>query len=335
MIDLLIIIYAAILWVVFKVFKVPLNKWTATTSLLIGVFGIGLVVLVMNYNHPYSREARMYFYTTPIFPQVNGRVIDVPVEANQPLKKGDVLFSFDPRPFEDDVASLRAQVKRVEVERDRNKEEYERSLALIKKNYESERAAAKWRVSYEVALADIQDLEAKLDKAIYDLEEEVVVRAPGDGYVTQQRLRPGMTLISQPQVVPGMIFVHAEDLELYAAFPQNGLQNIEVGHEAEITFDAIPGRAFKGKVTNVLQAIAQGQVMPSRFLINFDTAAEKAQQGRVPVKIEVLDDLSEYQLPAGAKAEVAVYSDNWTAFSIVRRVLLRMKSWQKFIFIGG
>jgi hypothetical protein len=55
----------------------------------------------------------------------------------------------------------------------------------------------------------------------------------------------------------------------------------------------------------------------------------------VPVKIEVLDDLSEYQLPAGAKAEVAVYSDNWTAFSIVRRILLRMKSWQKFIFIGG
>ena len=34
-------------------------------------------------------------------------------------------------------------------------------------------------------------------------------------------------------------------------------------------------------------------------------------------------------------AEVAIYSENWTAFSIVRRVLLRMKSWQKFIFIGG
>ena len=335
MIDLLIIIYAAVLWVVFKVFKVPLNKWTVTTSLLVGLFGIGSVVLVMNYNHPYSREARMYFYTTPVFSRVNGRVIEVPVEANKPLKKGDVLFRFDPSTFEDEVASLRAQLKGAEIERDLSKTEYDRSLELIKKNYESEREAAKWGAKYKTALADIQDLQARLDKAVYELEEEVVVRAPDDGYVTQQRLRPGMTLISQPQVVPGMIFVHAEDPEFIAAFPQNGIQNIKAGNEAEVTFDAIPGRAFKAKVVNILGAVSQGQVLPSRFLINFDTAAELSQQGRVPVKIEVIDDLSEYQLPAGAKAEVAIYGDSWKAFSIVRRVLLRMKSWQKFIFIGG
>jgi RND family efflux transporter MFP subunit len=289
----------------------------------------------MNYNHPYSREARMYFYTTPIFPRVNGKVVEVPVEANTPLKKGDILFRFDAKPFEDEVANLKGQLKGLEVERDLSKEEYNRSLKLVKGNFESERAAAKWGAVYETALADIEAMQARLDKAQYELDEKVVVHAPGDGFVTQQRLRPGMTLIHQPQVVPGMIFVHAEEPELYAGFPQNGIQNIDVGNEAEITFDAIPGRAFKGKVTNILQVIAQGQVMPSRFLINFDTIAEQAQQGRVPVRIEVLDDLSEYKLPAGAKAEVAVYGDNWKAFSIVRRILLRMKSWQKFIFIGG
>jgi len=291
--------------------------------------------LVMNYNHPYSREARMYFYTTPIFSRINGTVVEVPVVPNTLLSKGDILFRFDPRPFEDDIASLKGQLKRVEIERDRSLEEYQRSLELMKKNFESEREAAKWRVMHETALADIQDISAKLDKAIYTLEEYVVVRAPGNGYVTQQRLRPGMTLISQPQVVPGMIFIHAEGPELYAAFPQNGIQNIEVGHEAEITFDAIPGRAFKGKVVNVLKAVAQGQLILSRNLINFDTVAQQAQQGRVPVQIELLDDLSEYQLPGGAKAEVAIYSENWQMFSIIRRVLLRMKSWQKFIFIGG
>jgi len=161
------------------------------------------------------------------------------------------------------------------------------------------------------------------------------VRAPTDGYVTQQRLRPGMTVVSQPQTVPVMTFIHAEEPEFIAAFPQNGIQNIKPGYEAEITFDAIPGRAFEGKVNKVLQAIAQGQVQPSGELINFDAAIARAQQGRVPVQIEILDDLSEYQLPAGAKAEVAVYSEHWKAFAIVRRVLLRMKSWQKYVFIGG
>ena len=119
MIDLLILIYMAILWVVFKVFKVPINKWTATTSVLVGVLGIGWVVVTMNYNHPYSREARLYFYTTPVYPRVNGRVIEVAATPNTPLVKGDVLFRFDPRPFEKDVASLRGDCLRVRCRRNR------------------------------------------------------------------------------------------------------------------------------------------------------------------------------------------------------------------------
>jgi hypothetical protein len=85
----------------------------------------------------------------------------------------------------------------------------------------------------------------------------------------------------------------------------------------------------------VSPAIAQGQLMPSGKLINFDLAAQRAQQGRIALMIEIDDDLSEYNIPAGAKAEVAVYSENWKPFSIIRRVLLRMKSWQKYIFPGG
>jgi RND family efflux transporter MFP subunit len=335
MIDLLILIYAAILWVVFKVFKVPINKWTATTSILVGFFGIGFVVLVQNYYHPYSQEARLYFYTTPIFSRVQGRVVEVPVIPNVPLQKGDVLFRISPEPFEDDVNVLRGELNRTQAERDLSKEEYERSLGLLRKGAGSEREVQSWRIKYESALADIDSVQAKLDKAIFDLENEVVVRAPTNGYVTQQRLRPGMTVVSQPQTVPVMTFVHAEDPEFIAAFPQNGLQNIKPGYEAEITFDAIPGRAFKGKVSKVLQAIAQGQVQPGGTLMNLDAAVERGQQGRVPVQIEILDDLSDYQLPAGAKAEVAVYSESWKPFAIVRRVLLRMKSWQKYVFVGG
>ena len=53
------------------------------------------------------------------------------------------------------------------------------------------------------------------------------------------------------------------------------------------------------------------------------------------MKIGVLADLSGFQIPVGAKAEMAVYSEHWRAFRIVRQILLRMKSWQKYIFIGG
>jgi multidrug resistance efflux pump len=299
------------------------------------VLGIGWVVVIMNYNHPYSREARLYFYTTPVYPRVNGRVIEVPVEPNTPLAKGDILFRFDPRPFEDDVASLRGEMTASEVERDRYKEEYDRSLELLERGAGSERETQRWRLQYETAVADIQSKKGRLDRALFDLEEEVIVRAPSAGYVTQVRVRPGMALLAQPQGIAAMTFVHAEEMELWAGFLQNGMQNLQVGHKAEVTFDAIPGRAFAGHVQKISPAIAQGQLMPSGELINFDLAAQRAQQGRIALMIVIDDDLSEYSIPAGAKAEVAVYSDNWKPFSIIRRVLLRMKSWQKYIFPGG
>ena len=335
MIDLLILIYIAILWVIFKVFKVPINKWTATTSVLVGVLGIGWVVVTMNYDHPYSREARLYFYTTPVYPRVNGRVIEVPVEPNTPLKRGDVLFRFDPGPFEADVASIRGDLAVAEVERDRYKEEYDRSVTLLERGASAEREMQRWRIEYESALARIESIQGRLDRALFDLEEEVVVRAPSAGYVTQVRIRAAMALLAQPQGIAAMTFVHAGQTELWAGFLQNGLQNLEVGHDAEVTFDAIPGRAFQGHVAKVSPAIAQGQLVPSGELINFDQAALRGQQGRIALMITIDDDLSDYHIPAGAKAEVAVYSEHWKAFSIIRRILLRMKSWQKYIFPGG
>ena len=97
---LLILTYAAVCITIFKVFKIPLNKWTVPTAVLGGVILIGGLIFVMNYNHPYSEISREYFVTTPIIPTVTGRVIEVPVKGNTKVKKGDVLFRLDPRPFE-------------------------------------------------------------------------------------------------------------------------------------------------------------------------------------------------------------------------------------------
>jgi hypothetical protein len=44
------------------------------------------------------------------------------------------------------------------------------------------------------------------------------------------------------------------------------------------------------------------------------------------------EDLSEYQLPAGAKAYVAVYSETWKPVAIIRQVILRVMSWENYLF---
>ena len=54
----------------------------------------------MNYNHPFTTNARIYFAVTPVLPSVRGRVIEVPAPTNAPLKEGDVLFRIDPAPYQ-------------------------------------------------------------------------------------------------------------------------------------------------------------------------------------------------------------------------------------------
>ncbi len=55
---LLLLTYTAICIFIFTVFKVPLNKWTVPTAALGGAVLIGGLVLVMNYNNPYSYMSR-------------------------------------------------------------------------------------------------------------------------------------------------------------------------------------------------------------------------------------------------------------------------------------
>ncbi|MDR9807471.1 HlyD family secretion protein [Rhizobium hidalgonense] len=97
---LLILTYAAICWTVFKVFRIPVNQWTLSTAVLGGIFLISALLLIMSYNHPYSGDGRIYFTSAPVIPVVGGQVVEVPVQPNTPLNKGDVLFRIDPRPYQ-------------------------------------------------------------------------------------------------------------------------------------------------------------------------------------------------------------------------------------------
>ena len=80
---LLILTYTAICVGIFKIFKIPLNKWSVPTAVLGGIVLIGTLIMLMNYNHPYSELARNYYVSTPVVPLVKGRVTEVPVTPNQ------------------------------------------------------------------------------------------------------------------------------------------------------------------------------------------------------------------------------------------------------------
>jgi multidrug resistance efflux pump len=207
-------------------------------------------------------------------------------------------------------------------------------LASEAAHLSAEASAEQARLAYQSQIDGVNTtvarLQAELRDAEYDLEETVVT-APTDGYVTQLFLRPGMIAVPLP-LRPVMVFIHSDDNVFAAAFQQNALQRVRAGDEAEIAFDAIPGRVFKGKVKGVMDAVVQGQLQPTGTLIDPET---RQDPGRALAQVEIADDLSKYQLPAGSSAQVALYTEHWHHFAIIRRILLRMKSWMNYVFTEG
>ncbi len=340
---LLLSIYGAICWVVFKIFNIPLNKWTLPTAVLGGLAMLAFILLFMNYNHPFTKEARIYFYTTPIVPTVRGPVVEVPVEPNKPLKKGDVLFRIDPRPYEYALQQKRAALAEAEqnvkqlaaaaesaqakadeelASRDRAKQSFERYQAgnesaraanrpqpYAELQVENQRgiylAAEASAISAQAAAAQaklaadsnldgvnttVARLQAEVQEARYDLDQ-TTFRAPTNGYVTQLFLRPGMMAVPLP-LRPVMVFIHAEDQRLFAAFQQNALQRIDRGTPAEVIFDALPGQVFSATVGELIDVVSQGQLQPTGELLNPESRigsgrALEDQHHREPVALQL------------------------------------------------
>jgi hypothetical protein len=138
-------------------------------------------------------------------------------------------------------------------------------------------------------------------------------------------LRPGMYVVPAP-LRPVMVFVNTDkrDQELAAAFQQNSLQRVKAGDEAEVAFDAVPGHVFKGKVRVVLDAIAAGQLQATGSLVD---VGAPTSGGRALAVIDTEDNMSGYQIPGGAAAQVAIYTEHWHHVSLLRKILLRMRSW--------
>jgi multidrug resistance efflux pump len=104
-------IYSLLVWLIFIKFK--LLPWTTPWKVgvvILPVVALVTMLLLLNIFAPTTTDLRVVKYVVPIVSQVKGRVMEVPVENNRPVKKGDVLFRIDPAPYESEVRSLEARL---------------------------------------------------------------------------------------------------------------------------------------------------------------------------------------------------------------------------------
>src|SRR5688572_1658471 len=108
---LLLAIYSLIVWLIF--FKFKWLAWTMTAAVVVitlPILGMAALILLLNVYAPSALDVQVVKYVVQVLPRVTGRVIEVPVEPNRLVRKGEVLFRVDPRPFQFEVDRLEAQL---------------------------------------------------------------------------------------------------------------------------------------------------------------------------------------------------------------------------------
>src|SRR5215213_8390639 len=104
-------IYSFFVWLIF--IKLKWLPWTTPWKVAVAIFPVvclAALLLLLNVFAPTTTDVRVVNYIVPVVSQVRGRVVEVPVENNRPVKKGDVLFRIDPTPYQNEVNSLEARL---------------------------------------------------------------------------------------------------------------------------------------------------------------------------------------------------------------------------------
>jgi RND family efflux transporter MFP subunit len=142
--------------------------------------------------------------TVEVRPRVAGAIQSVHFQDGQQVRKGQLLFVIDPRPFEAQMAKARADVAGAAAVLANAEAELKRSEALIKDKLVSQaqadlRAAAKLQAAASLAAAQASITTAELNLAYTRIE------APIAGRVSWRRLAPGNLVAADNTVLTTIV----------------------------------------------------------------------------------------------------------------------------------
>jgi HlyD family secretion protein len=168
---------------------------------------------------------------------------------------------------EANIDQAKADLEQKRLDFSRSQSLYEQKL-IAKQDYDSKKAA------YDMAVATLSQRQAALaqsraqtdsqrghmnqavasQRANYDALDKTISRAPFDGLVTNVPVREGETVVLGIQNAEGSTLMTLADMSVITAevkVDETDIVNVRLNQPVDVTVDALPGRVYKGHVTEV------------------------------------------------------------------------------------
>jgi multidrug resistance efflux pump len=363
--------YGALIWLVFaKLRLVRLSLPLAIVLASVGPLFAFYIILSMNNYHPSSTDARVFQRIVQITPHVTvpGRVQSIAAEANTSLKKGDVLFTIDPRPFQFEVNRLEAalaaaaqlvpqlqaalqqasaEVERTEQQLKLAQADYDRQKELADKGVVAQAVLDRYLRNNETARQSVVEAKAAEQKARLAYQSNIGDENTAVAQTRQQKYNLDEATVRAPcdgyvtnmQLLPGTIVSAAAAVMPFVCDRDDSNRGIVVA-----TFMQGPYLSIRpGAYAEVVFPMYPGQVFPGRVATVIDLASEgqltatglfpgidAPHNARFAVRIKLDDD--GVRLPAGTQGSAAVFSGSVQIAGVIRMAVLRANSWLNYLF---
>ncbi|HEV8582542.1 MAG TPA: efflux RND transporter periplasmic adaptor subunit [Thermoanaerobaculia bacterium] len=198
-----------------------------------------------------------------IQPQVSGRITQIHFTDGAHLRKGDPLFTIDPRPFRAQLAAAEANLAQAKAALDLARIQYDRAASLIQTKAIAQQEYDIRKNAVDVAAAQVEQGEAAVQTARLNLEY-TTIRSPIDGRAGQRLVDLGNVVSAMSSSSGSLLVIQRLD-PVYADFtvPENDLtavqQNMARGSlKVEVRLPDEPGEPRIGALTFLDNAVQDG-----------------------------------------------------------------------------
>jgi HlyD family secretion protein len=186
--------------------------------------------------------------TTEVSSQISGQIVEVTVDFNSRVKRGDVLARLDTATYDSRLRQAEAQLANTRANHTLSKLNVDRARGLFAKNLVSQQELDQAEAQFQQASAQLLIQTASVENAKTDLSR-CTLYAPIDGIVIDRVAEVGRTVAASFNAPT--LFTLVNDLaqmQIKAAVAEADIGNVEVGQDVTFTVDAFPNRQFRGRV---------------------------------------------------------------------------------------
>jgi RND family efflux transporter MFP subunit len=207
--------------------------------------------------------------------RVNGYLVKVIFKEGTEVKKGDVLFEIDPRPYQAQLSKDIARLQQSEAEVRRAQADFDRVSRIVKENAASGTEYDMSLATRDAAVASVEAAKAAIEASRLNLEF-CTIQSPIDGRISSYGVTVGNLVAADQTLLTSIVSTDP----IYASFAVD-----------ELTFLRVKAMAEQGKShlhdqaqAPLFLALANEQGFPHEGTINFADNQVKPSTGTIRVR---------------------------------------------------